>query len=87
MEDQDPVRFLRPPLPAKHDPLPDRMVAGAPNREMARRREVTALSEAASLKGAAPVTHLEASSRYMIGFISLHTLILHGVPVGMPHGI
>ena len=65
---QEPVCFLRPPLPTNQDPLSDRMVAGTPNLLTACLSTVTALNEIASLKRAAPVTHLEASSRYVIRF-------------------
>lgn len=55
--------FLRPLAPTKQEPLSDRMVAGTPNLLMAYLSIITAFSEVASLKRAAPVTHREASSR------------------------
>ena len=63
---QVPVCFLRPPLPTKHGPLSDRMVAGTPNLPTACRSTTTAFFEVASLNNAAPVTRLEASSRNVI---------------------
>ena len=57
---QVPVSFLRPPLPTKHDPLSDSMVAGVPNSLMAYLSVTTAFSDVASLNSLAPVTHLDA---------------------------
>ena len=54
------------PLPTKQDPLSDRIVAGMPNLFTAYLSAATALTEVASLKSVALVTHLEASSRYVI---------------------
>ena len=65
-----PVCLLWPPLPTKHELLSDRMVAGTSNLPMVCRSAATAFSEVVSLNNAAPVTHLEASSRYVIRFRS-----------------
>ena len=55
-------------MSTKQEPLSDRMVAGTPNLPTACRRVATAFSEVDSLNSAAPVTHREASSRYVIRF-------------------
>lgn len=61
--------FLRSLTPTKQEPLSDRMVAGTPNLLMVCLSIITAFFEVASLKRAAPVTHREASYRYVIRFI------------------
>ncbi len=58
--------FFLPFCPTKHEPLSDSTDAGAPNLLIASLSVITAFSEAAcSNSNAAPVMHLEASSRYV----------------------
>ena len=73
--------------PTKQDPLSESMDAGVPNAKIARLSTSTAFRPVASLNTPYPVTHREASSRYVIQVQIPHAEVLHDVPVRMPHGV
>ena len=85
---QGPVCFLRSPAPARQDPLSGRVVAGAPNPEMACLSTAAALTGVASLKSADTVTHQKASSGYgWTGSARSYAGSFHGMPAGVPDGV